>query len=305
MGIGDAPTTRRSRGCTRPARPSPAARSARWRRSCAATSSTPSTRAAGSTTRCPTRRRGSASTTTRRWRSRGRARDGLRVLYVDLDVHHGDGVQAIYVRRPGRADAVGPRERAVPVPGDRVRRRAGGGGGRRDVGQRAARAVHGRGGLAGGGPCAGADAGRRVRAGRHRVAARRRLARLGPARAPAGDDDGDGRGGAARRRGRAPLGRRPMAGDGRRRVRRLPGGAAGVGADLAGGRASRGAVATTPAAWRERWEAEAAAVRHARHALDVRGRAERRASGRRRAGGRGGAVARDPGPRPLASCCRG
>ena len=28
-------------------------------------------------------------------------RDGLRVLYVDLDVHHGDGVQAIHAADPG------------------------------------------------------------------------------------------------------------------------------------------------------------------------------------------------------------
>src|SRR6185436_9261830 len=28
-------------------------------------------------------------------------RDGLRVLYVDLDVHHGDGVQAIHLHDPG------------------------------------------------------------------------------------------------------------------------------------------------------------------------------------------------------------
>src|SRR4029078_4177549 len=28
-------------------------------------------------------------------------RDGLRVLYVDLDVHHGDGVQAIHWDDPG------------------------------------------------------------------------------------------------------------------------------------------------------------------------------------------------------------
>ena len=28
-------------------------------------------------------------------------RDGLRVLYVDLDVHHGDGVQAMYWEDPG------------------------------------------------------------------------------------------------------------------------------------------------------------------------------------------------------------
>ena len=64
-------TIHRSPGCTRRARWSRAARSARWRRSCAATSSTPSTRAAVSTTRCRAARRGSASTTTRRWRSPG------------------------------------------------------------------------------------------------------------------------------------------------------------------------------------------------------------------------------------------
>ena len=28
-------------------------------------------------------------------------RDGLRVLYIDLDVHHGDGVQAIHWDDPG------------------------------------------------------------------------------------------------------------------------------------------------------------------------------------------------------------
>ena len=52
-------------------------------------------------------------------------RDGLRVLYVDLDVHHGDGVQAIHWDDPGVLTAVVPRDRALPVPGDRRRRRAG------------------------------------------------------------------------------------------------------------------------------------------------------------------------------------
>ena len=51
-------------------------------------------------------------------------RDGLRVLYVDLDVHHGDGVQAIHCGRPGRPDPVVPRDRPLPVPGDRRGRRA-------------------------------------------------------------------------------------------------------------------------------------------------------------------------------------
>ena len=63
------PTTRRSPACTRRRRPSPAVRCARWTRSSMAKSSTPSTPAAGCTTRCRTGRRASASTTTRRWRS--------------------------------------------------------------------------------------------------------------------------------------------------------------------------------------------------------------------------------------------
>ena len=70
------------------------------RRCCAATWSTPSIRAVVCITRCRTERRGSASTTTRRWRSHGHGATGLRLLYVDLDVHHGDGVQAIHCSTP-------------------------------------------------------------------------------------------------------------------------------------------------------------------------------------------------------------
>ena len=54
-------------------------------------------------------------------------RDGLRVLYVDLDVHHGDGVQAIHWSDPGVDDALDPRDRPGAVPGHglpgRARRR--------------------------------------------------------------------------------------------------------------------------------------------------------------------------------------
>ena len=49
-----------------------------------------------------------------------------------------------------------------------------------------------------------------------------------------------------------------MALDGWRRLRRVPGGAAGVGADVAGRRAPGGATGT-PAEWRSRWESEASA----------------------------------------------
>ena len=128
-------------------------------------------------------------------------RDGLRVLYVDLDVHHGDGVQAIHWDDPGVLTRLDPRDRALPVPGHRRGRGARGGRGGRDVASTSRSSP---------GPGEGAwlaavrdappRAGRRVRAGPHRVAARRRLARLGSAGAPARDDDRDGRGGPARRR---------------------------------------------------------------------------------------------------------
>ena len=56
----------------------------------------PSRRPAASITPCARGRRASASTTT--WPSAvAAARDaGHRVLYVDLDVHHGDGTQALF-----------------------------------------------------------------------------------------------------------------------------------------------------------------------------------------------------------------
>ena len=120
--------------------------------------------------------------------------------------------------RPRRADAVLPRDRAVPVPGDRRSGGAGRGSRGRDRGQRADGARDGRGRLAGGGADAAPRAGRRVRAGPDRVAARRRFPRLGSAGAPAGHDDRDGRGGPPRGRDGASSRRWPLAGDRRRRV---------------------------------------------------------------------------------------
>ncbi len=52
-------------------------------------------------TRCRPERRGSACTTIRRSRSRGCSDQGVeRVAYVDVDVHHGDGPQAIFYDDP-------------------------------------------------------------------------------------------------------------------------------------------------------------------------------------------------------------
>ena len=62
------------------------------------TRSTPTTPAAACTTRWRTGRRASASTTTPALAVVRARAEGLRVLYVDLDVHHGDGVQALDVR---------------------------------------------------------------------------------------------------------------------------------------------------------------------------------------------------------------
>ena len=46
-------------------------------------------------------------------------RDGLRVMYIDLDVHHGDGVQAIHWDDPGVLTVSIPRDGSGAVPGDR------------------------------------------------------------------------------------------------------------------------------------------------------------------------------------------
>src|SRR4029078_9128813 len=75
--------------------------------------STRSTSRAACTTRCPGRPAGSASTTTRRWRSPRCSRRGARgaptamsavtrcrVSYVDVDVHHGDGLERAFWDEP-------------------------------------------------------------------------------------------------------------------------------------------------------------------------------------------------------------
>ena len=67
----------------------------------AARPSTRSTSPAACTTPCATPPRASASSTTPRSRSPGCSRQGYeRIAYVDLDVHHGDGVQAAFYDDP-------------------------------------------------------------------------------------------------------------------------------------------------------------------------------------------------------------
>ena len=73
----------------------------RRRRSPAARSTGRSTSAAACTTRWPTTPPASASTTTPRWPSRRCSTRAIRrVAYVDVDVHHGDGVQAAFYDDP-------------------------------------------------------------------------------------------------------------------------------------------------------------------------------------------------------------
>ena len=55
---------------------------------------------AGCTTRCTPAPAGSACTTTRRSRSAGCCQGAERIAYVDVDVHHGDGVQAAFYNDP-------------------------------------------------------------------------------------------------------------------------------------------------------------------------------------------------------------
>ena len=93
---------RSSIGCTRPGRSwRGATRGGGAGRALRARSRTRSTLPAACTTRCRRERRGSACTTTRRSPSPGcSARASERIAYVDVDVHHGDGAQAIFYDDP-------------------------------------------------------------------------------------------------------------------------------------------------------------------------------------------------------------
>ncbi len=78
-------------------------------------------------------------------------RDGLRVLYVDLDVHHGDGVQAIHSDDPGVLTLSIHETGRYLFPGTGDVDELGRGDRGRHRGQRAARAGDRRATLAGGG----------------------------------------------------------------------------------------------------------------------------------------------------------
>ena len=230
---------------------------------------------------------------------------GLRVLYVDLDTHHGDGVEAMFARRSGRADAVVPRERAVPVPGDRVHRRPGGGRGRRA---------------------------RRSTCRSSRTRGRRRgwraVRSLVPTLAAAFGPDVIVSQHGADTHAWDPLAHLRVTttamGEAARLVDEVAHRWAG-GRWLATGGGGYDAYRVVPRAWALTWLAGAhreapaetpdgvagavggrgGGVRDAGDAVDVRGRAERRASGRRRAGGRGGRSRWRSWPASARSCCRG
>ena len=94
-------TSPSSRPCTRRARSSPARACRPPGPSGRAPPSTPSTSPAGCTTRCAPGPAASASTTTPPSPSPGCCRAGAeRVAYVDVDVHHGDGVEAAFYDDP-------------------------------------------------------------------------------------------------------------------------------------------------------------------------------------------------------------
>ena len=141
-----------------------------------------------------------------------------RIAYVDVDVHHGDGPQAIFYERPARADDLHPPGRPDALSGDGVRRGARDGRRGRHQGQRAGPAADGRRRVArraGGDRPAARD---RLEARRARDAAGLRHAHDRPARV-GGPDDGcvsRGRGDAAPAGARG--GRRQVGGDGRRRL---------------------------------------------------------------------------------------
>ena len=167
-------------------------------------------------------------------------RDGLRVLYVDLDVHHGDGVEAIHAADPGVltvsfhesgrylfpgtgfADEIGEGAAAgtvvnVPLPPD--------------TGDGAWLAA-----VTSLVPELAAEFRPDLVVSQHGADSHA----LGPARPPPEHGDRDGRGRAPRPRPGPRARGRPLAGDRRRRLRRLSGRAAELVARLAGRGPPRG-----------------------------------------------------------------
>ena len=184
---------------------------------------------------------------------------GLRVMYIDLDVHHGDGVEAIHAADPGVLTVSIHESGRYLFPGTGFAWEIGEGDGGRDGRQRPARAGDRRGRLAGRAsrslvPELAAAFGPDIIVSQHGcdTHATDPLAHLD------GLDDVDGRG----RRGwstSSPIGAPAAAGS-----RRAAAGTASTGSCHAPGRTSgwrrahRDAPDAIPEAWRERWAGEAA-----------------------------------------------
>ena len=256
-GIGPAATTRRSTACTMPRPRSPAARSGRSRRSSAATSSTPSIPGGGLHHAMPARASGFCIYNDPALAIARARRDGLRVLYVDLDVHHGDGVEAIHAADPGVLTVSFHESGRYLFPGTGFADEIGEGDGGRDDRQRPAPARDGRGGLAGGGDVARPGARGGVPARPRRLPARRRQPRLGSARPspehrrprwapPPGSST------TSPTSTPAAAGSRPAAA-----ATTCIASCRGAGRSSGWPRAHREAPGETPEAWRERWAAEA------------------------------------------------
>ena len=96
-----AATIRPSPACTRPARRWPVGRCGRSRRSCAGDVEHAFHPGGGLHHAMPDRASGFCIYDDPALAIARARRDGLRVLYLDLDVHHGDGVQAIHAADPG------------------------------------------------------------------------------------------------------------------------------------------------------------------------------------------------------------
>ena len=166
---------------------------------------------------------------------------GLRVMYIDLDVHHGDGVEAIHAADPGVLTVSIHESGRYLFPGTGFAwddRRGRGGRGRSST----SRSSRGRATRAWSTSVeiAAAGAGRGVRARHHRQPARLRHA-TPPTRWRTSTVSTTSMGAAARLVDELAhrVRRRPLARDGRRRLRRLRRRAARVGARLAGRRPSR------------------------------------------------------------------
>ena len=226
-------TCPRSTGCTRRRRGSLAVRSTACGRSSRARPTTRSRRPADSTTRCAARASGFCVYNDVALAVAAARDAGHRVLYVDLDVHHGDGTQALFWDDPDVLTFSIHESGRTLFPGSGWPDETGGPGAPGTAVNVPLDAYSGDASWWPVGRGVAARAGRGLRADVPREPARLRLARPRPAGPPAPHDRLVPARDATPRRARSRALRRSLVRDRGRWLRRLPGRAAVVGARVA------------------------------------------------------------------------